>query len=30
MLDFTEGDSWDGIVYVEIKPNKYLKFNYSM
>jgi len=26
----TEGDSWDGIVYVEIKPNKYLKFNYSM
>lgn len=25
-----EGDSWNGIVCVEIKPNKYFKFSYSM
>lgn len=25
-----EGDSWEGIVCVQIKPNKYLKFPFSM
>lgn len=25
-----EGDSWEGTVCVEIKPNKYFKFHYSM
>lgn len=25
-----EGDSWEGYVCVEIKPNKYFKFSYSM
>lgn len=25
----TEGDSWDGYICVEIKPNKYLKFRFS-
>lgn len=26
----TEGDSWEGTVSVQVKPNKYLCFNYSM
>lgn len=26
----TEGDTWDGIICVKIKANKYLKFHYSM
>lgn len=25
-----EGDSWNGTVCVELRPNKYLKFSYSM
>lgn len=25
-----EGDSWEGTVCVQLKPNKYLKFSYSM
>lgn len=25
-----EGDSWEGTVCIQLKPNKYLKFNYSM
>jgi len=26
----TEGDSWEGTICVQIKPNKYLKFHFSM
>jgi hypothetical protein len=26
----TEGDSFDGYVWVQLKPNKYLQFRYSM